>query len=189
MVLTIPVSPLFTLSEPSNRHLTVFLASSWGSRNRLGRSYVTQGDRKISDLPPLPHATVVQWRLVSCVFSTPPLPGWHRLLLAGAGRTQPIRMEEIYTPMILQWMRPARLVKCDSPVPDLFFTCSRFFSINVHFMKKCLKIKDSQDEGYVHIIEIKNLHNNCLSFGLWKCGGHIWLTWPVIRLKTQKTIH
>jgi hypothetical protein len=30
--------------------LTVFLASSWGHVNRLGRSYVTQGDRKIRDL-------------------------------------------------------------------------------------------------------------------------------------------
>jgi hypothetical protein len=30
--------------------LTVFLASSRGHVNRLGRSYVTQGDRKIRDL-------------------------------------------------------------------------------------------------------------------------------------------
>ncbi len=28
--------------------------------NQLGRPYITQGDTKNSDLPPLPHATVVQ---------------------------------------------------------------------------------------------------------------------------------
>jgi hypothetical protein len=43
-------------------YLTVFLASSWGCVNRIGRSYVTQGDRKIRDLTPLPPATVDQWR-------------------------------------------------------------------------------------------------------------------------------
>jgi hypothetical protein len=30
--------------------------------NRLDRSYATQGDRKIRDVPPLPPATAVQWR-------------------------------------------------------------------------------------------------------------------------------
>jgi hypothetical protein len=62
--------------------LTVFLASSWGCVNRLGRSYVTQGDRKILDLPPLPHpsppATVVQWRPRR-------VPGFSRLHLSRAG--------------------------------------------------------------------------------------------------------
>jgi hypothetical protein len=33
-----------------------------GRVNRLGRSYVTQGDRKIRDLPPPPPETVVQQR-------------------------------------------------------------------------------------------------------------------------------
>jgi hypothetical protein len=37
-------------------------------------------------------------------------------------------------------MRPARKVMCDSPVPDFFITYL-IYSKNVHFMKKCLKIK------------------------------------------------
>jgi hypothetical protein len=41
--------------------------------------------------------TLVETPVGSLVFPTPPLPGRHQLLLAGAGRTQPIRMEEAYT--------------------------------------------------------------------------------------------
>ncbi len=41
---------------------TVFLASPWGCVNRLGRSYVTQGDRKSMTFPPSPPATVVERR-------------------------------------------------------------------------------------------------------------------------------
>jgi hypothetical protein len=60
--------------------LTVFLASSWGHVNRLGRSYVTQGDRKFRDLPPSPcHCSAVETPAGSRVFLTPPLPGRHRL--------------------------------------------------------------------------------------------------------------
>jgi hypothetical protein len=66
----------------NNFPLTVFLASSWGHVNQLGRSYVTQGDRKIRDLPPLPPplppATVVQWRPRR-------VPGFSRLQLSRAG--------------------------------------------------------------------------------------------------------
>ncbi len=110
--------------------------------NSQGRSYVTQGDRKIRDLPPFPSATVVEWRpLRDPGFSWPkeigksttlppsppatvvewdpcgipgfltlPLPGRHQFLLAGAGRIQPIRMEEACTPTI--WNQP-RTVICD----------------------------------------------------------------------------
>ncbi len=45
--------------------------------NRLGRSYVTQGDRKICDLPPLPPAIIVQqrpWLVLDFPDSTSPGP-------------------------------------------------------------------------------------------------------------------
>ncbi len=48
--------------------------------NGLGRSYRTQGDRKIRDLPPLPpcHCSAVETPAGSRVFPTPPLPGRHQ---------------------------------------------------------------------------------------------------------------
>jgi hypothetical protein len=49
--------------------------------------------------------TLVETPAGSRVFPTSPLPGRHQLLLAGAGRTQPIRMEETFTPTT---MKPAR---------------------------------------------------------------------------------
>jgi hypothetical protein len=55
--------------------LTVFLASSLRSVNRLGRSYVTQGGRKIRNLPSSSPATVVQWRPRQ-------VPGFSRLHLS-----------------------------------------------------------------------------------------------------------
>ncbi len=92
--------------------LTVLLASSWGCVNRLGRSYVTQGDKKICNLPPLPpcQCSREETPVGSRIFLTLPLPGRHHLLLAGAGRTQPIRMEETYTPTM---MKPVRVGICD----------------------------------------------------------------------------
>ncbi len=53
----------------------------------------------------------------NCIFPTLPLPGRQRLLLAGAGRTQQIRLEETYTPMM---MKPARKVICDSQFLTFF---------------------------------------------------------------------
>jgi hypothetical protein len=72
--------------------------------DRYCRSYVTQGDRKIHDLPtPAPcHCSAAETPAGSRIFPTLPLPGWHHLLLAGAGHTQPIRMEETYTPMMMK---------------------------------------------------------------------------------------
>ncbi len=55
-----------------------------GLVNWLGRSYVTQGDRKIRDLPPHPphQGSAMKITVVSHVFPTPPPPGQHCLLLA-----------------------------------------------------------------------------------------------------------
>jgi hypothetical protein len=66
--------------------------------NLLGRTYFLAAPfelcgRKFSQLATLAVETLAGSR----VFPTPPLPGRHQLLLAGVGRTQPIRMEEAYT--------------------------------------------------------------------------------------------
>ncbi len=97
---------------------------------------------------PRPSPPPLQWSgitVVSPVFPDSTSPGpTASLLLAGTGCTQPIRMEDTHTPTIKRCkttMRRARKVICDSPVPDLFFTYSRFYCKNVHFMKKFLKIK------------------------------------------------
>ncbi len=68
--------PLVTLT--SQCKFIVFPASSWGRVNRLGRSYVTQVDRKIRYLLPLPPATLVQQRPQR-------VPGFSWLHLSRAG--------------------------------------------------------------------------------------------------------
>jgi hypothetical protein len=89
----------------------LLLTELTGRVNRLGRSYVTQGDRKIRDLHPFPPDTVVQLRLMYFpTFSQLHLFRAGIISYWGARRTQPIRMEETYTPTT---MKPAGTVICD----------------------------------------------------------------------------
>ncbi len=57
------------------------------------------------------------WSNFIGIFPTLPLPSQQQLLLAEAGRTQQIRLEKTYTPMI---MKPARKVICDSQFLTFF---------------------------------------------------------------------
>jgi hypothetical protein len=119
--------------------LTVFLASSWVCANRLGRSYVTQGDRKIRDFPPLPLVTVVQrrpWRD----------PAFSRLHVSQAGIVSywPERaaqsQSEWRRPIPLRWWnRPRQWCVTNNFWPFVMY--SMFPYRNIHFIKKCLKTK------------------------------------------------
>jgi hypothetical protein len=85
--------------------------------NRLGRSYGTQGDRKIHDLPPSSprHYSAAEITLVS-LFSR------LHLSRAGESHTQPIRMET-YNPTV---MKPSRKVTCDSEFLTFFYIFNVF---------------------------------------------------------------
>jgi hypothetical protein len=108
-----PHSPgLSRLFNPLLLGLTLLLASSWGCVNRLGRFMWVKEIGKSTTFPPPPPCQCSREETLagSPIFLTLPLLGQHRLLFARAGRTQPIRMEETYTPMM---MKPARVGICD----------------------------------------------------------------------------
>jgi hypothetical protein len=83
----------------------------------------------------------VETQAGSRVFPTPPLPGWHHLLLAGAGRTEPIRMEETYTATTMKLARKAVYGIHNFGFFLLTYMYLRFYSRNRHFMKEHMKIK------------------------------------------------
>jgi hypothetical protein len=163
----------------SDHALSILLASSWGRVNRLGRSYGTQASpfwlaswkswevktRKSATFPsPLPPR--LQWsgggHRSSCIFPTlPPLASSVSYWLERAAPSKSEWRRPI--PLWYMMMKLARKVMCDSIW--LFFTYSRFYSRNIHFMKEYMKKKHSRYASWgIHIVMTKFLLNNCLSF-------------------------
>jgi hypothetical protein len=69
-------------------------------------------------IPPPCHSSTAETPAGPRICLTPPLPDRHYLLLARAGCTQLIRMEETFTAMT---MKPARKVIWDSQFPTFFY--------------------------------------------------------------------
>jgi hypothetical protein len=116
--------------------LTVFLASSWARVNRLGSSYMTQGDRKIHDLPPLPPATVVQQRPRRD-------PTFSRLHLSRASIVSYWLERAAHSQS--EWRRPIPLWQWNQPgqsyVTNNFWLFLHIQCFLILFIKKCLKTK------------------------------------------------
>jgi hypothetical protein len=105
----------------------------------IGRLEVLRGgDRKIHHLTPHPGYSAAVVTVVSAILPTLPLPGLqHPYWLAQAAHSKS-GMEKTYTPTM---MKPSRKVICDSQIWTFLNTYSRFYSRNIHFTKKHMKIK------------------------------------------------
>ncbi len=134
-------------------HLTELLTSTWGCLNRLCRSYVTQGDRKIHDLLPLPPppATVMErrpWRV----------PGFSRLNLSWAGIVSYWLERAAYSQS--KWRRLISWRQWNWPERSyvtnnfwIFFTYSMFSYRKIYFIRNAWRQKNSLDANWeIHIV-------------------------------------
>ncbi len=111
--------------------LTVFRASSWGRVNRLGRSYVTQWDRKIRDLTPLPPPLKCSGdpsRFPDFPDSTSPGP-----VSTPIGRSGPHTANKNGGDLYRYDSETGKEGHMGLTVSDFFCTYSRFYGRNTHF--------------------------------------------------------
>ncbi len=143
----------------SDHALSILLASSWGCVDRLGRSYVTQASpfwlaswkswevktRKSATFPPPPprlpdYSGAVVVTVVPAFFRLY-LP-WPAASPIGWSGPHPANQNwgDLYPYDVWWWNWPGK--PCVTHNFWLFcFPYSRFYSINIHFMKEYMKIK------------------------------------------------